>query len=158
MRDAEGNGDVMTYVRTMREPADAAALGPTLTHEHAWQDARGGGNQAQLNDPEPGDAQFASRSGGPARLSSSAFRDEIIDINYYVKALDREDHRESTATARTGISPRLGSRGATSPKRERFILSRARTGAALPGTYPANKAMLAAFRAIQPGPGEGRSA
>ena len=44
----------------------AGELGPTLTHEHIFWDARGGWNPAELTDPHGGDAPFDARFGGPA--------------------------------------------------------------------------------------------
>lgn len=67
----------MGHVMTVRGPVEPEALGPTLTHEHIFWDARSGWNPAELADPEFGDAPFEARFGGLARWNGSAFRDDL---------------------------------------------------------------------------------
>jgi phosphotriesterase-related protein len=67
----------MGHVMTVRGPVGPQELGPTLTHEHIFWDARGGWNPDELTDPGTGDAPFEARFGGPARWNGSAFRDDL---------------------------------------------------------------------------------
>jgi phosphotriesterase-related protein len=62
---------------TVRGPVEPDDLGPTLTHEHVFWDAREGWDPAELADPELGSLPFEARFGGLARWNGSAFREDL---------------------------------------------------------------------------------
>jgi phosphotriesterase-related protein len=67
----------MGHVMTVRGPVEPGELGPTLTHEHVFWDAREGWDPSELADPEVGSLPFEARFGGLARWNGSAFRDDL---------------------------------------------------------------------------------
>ena len=67
----------MAHVMTVRGPVEPGELGPTLTHEHVFWDAREGWDPSELADPEVGSLPFEARFGGLARWNGSAFRDDL---------------------------------------------------------------------------------
>jgi len=67
----------MSHVMTVRGPVAPGELGPTLTHEHIFWDARAGWSPGELADQELGARPFEPRFGGLARWNGSAFRDDL---------------------------------------------------------------------------------
>jgi phosphotriesterase-related protein len=75
--DLDGKGRYMGHVMTVRGPLDPELLGPTLTHEHIFWDARNSWDPSELENPETGSLPFEPRFGGLARWNGSAFRDDL---------------------------------------------------------------------------------
>ena len=67
----------MAHVMTVRGPVDPEEIGPTLTHEHIFMDAREAWDPSDLPDPAIGAEPFRAEFGGLARWSWKAFRDAL---------------------------------------------------------------------------------
>lgn len=62
---------------TVRGLVDISEIGPTLTHEHIFWDARQFWDPSEFDDPSLGEQPFEPRFGGLARWNGSAFRDDL---------------------------------------------------------------------------------
>jgi len=67
----------MAHVMTVRGPVEPDRIGPTLTHEHIFMDARHAWDPSELPDPAVGAEPFRAEFGGLARWSWKAFRDAL---------------------------------------------------------------------------------
>jgi phosphotriesterase-related protein len=67
----------MPHVMTVRGPVEPDEIGPTLTHEHIFMDARHAWDPSELPDPSLGAEPFRAELGGLARWSWKAFRDAL---------------------------------------------------------------------------------
>ncbi len=67
----------MAHAMTVRGPVDPATLGPTLTHEHLFLDARSRWDPSDLPDPALGEQPFRPELGAWSRWSWRAFRDSM---------------------------------------------------------------------------------
>ena len=67
----------MDHVMTVRGPVDASTIGPTLTHEHLFMDARSRWDPSDLPDPAIGEQPFSAEVAAWSRWSWHAFRDSM---------------------------------------------------------------------------------
>ena len=69
----------MGHVMTVRGPIDPSELGPTMTHEHIFLDARHAWSPSEeILDAEAGTRPFETRLAGPSRWNQSAYRHNLV--------------------------------------------------------------------------------
>ena len=69
----------MSHVMTVRGPINPSELGPTMTHEHVFLDARHAWSPSdEIIDAEAGTRPFETRLAGVSRWNQSAYRSNLV--------------------------------------------------------------------------------